>query len=131
MTPSPAPYNAADWDHKIEVFRSVDATRIDQSTFEPAGSTPTSADHTVDGHFDPNPQEDEERRDGGVVVEGDAMFFTNDDVQRDDVLRIHFDDTGNNWQTFKVVELVREHRVLSGLIGQSPRKQFALKREVQ
>lgn len=128
---SPAPFNALDWPHDIE---------LEQVTV-PAGWNPTTQQFNeetetvvqIAGHFDANPEEAEARSSQAPLEEGEARLFTDDTrVNKDSRVRIHLDDSGTNYDTYRVMDKVREHGVLMTIASFSPRRvEWRLLKEVR
>lgn len=125
MPTSTGPFAFVDWEFPVKrVERSGEG--VDQDTGEWNPGTVTETDIT--GHFDPDPEEAEERTEGGVYKEGDGRLFTETQLDEEDELKIHYDDNANDVETWVVKELVRRHNVLAQISGFPTRYEFRIVR---
>lgn len=125
MPSSTGPFAFVDWEFPIKhVERSGEG--VDQDTGEWDAGTESKTD--IAAHFDPDPEEAEADSDGGIYKEGEGQLFTETELEEEDELEIHFDDSGNEVETWVVKELVRRHNVIGQVTGFPTRYEYRVAR---
>lgn len=125
MPASTGPFAFVDWDWLIKrVERTGEG--VDQDTLEWDPGEESKSD--IAAHFDPDPEEAEQRTEGGVYKEGDGRLFTETELDEEDELEVHYDDNGDDVETWVVKELVRRHNVLAQISGFPTRYEYRVVR---
>lgn len=125
MVTSTGPHAAMDWNHPVKrVERSGEGTN--QSTYDWDDGTESKTE--IAAHFDPNPEQDETRDDGGILFEGEARLFTETELDEEDEVEIHYDDSGTETERWIVKGLVRRHAAAAQLSGFPERFEYRIVR---